>query len=149
MIPPPCTCEAPGFCARHNVDKGPTWFALCRIREDYRRAWDEGRGPGQPACPSPTPRTTTGQIAARPAPAVQDCPIIGERCEAIRVNLLSLFCTADLATIPGSCGAEKRARAVAMLALRLAGKAPPCRRQGLSSSQPRREGRSQSGAGDQ
>jgi hypothetical protein len=42
-----CTCKEPGWCERHQVHKSAHWHHLCQTREPYRRAWDEGRGPGQ------------------------------------------------------------------------------------------------------
>src|SRR5262245_11816957 len=45
----PCECAGPGFCARHNVDKGPHWHGLCKTRMDYFAQWEQGRGPGQVA----------------------------------------------------------------------------------------------------
>lgn len=45
-----CECTIPegGFCERHGIYKIPEWVRLCHMRADYRKAWDEGRGPGQP-----------------------------------------------------------------------------------------------------
>jgi hypothetical protein len=43
----PCECPMAGWCERHKVAKGKTWHGLCRTSESYRKAWDEGRGPGQ------------------------------------------------------------------------------------------------------
>lgn len=40
-------CPGPGWCERHQVVKSPHWVKLCQTREDYFRAWEEGRGPGQ------------------------------------------------------------------------------------------------------
>ena len=48
-----CTCkEFPEnqrkmWCERHQCWKTRHWHELCQTRENYRRAWDEGRGPGQ------------------------------------------------------------------------------------------------------
>ena len=48
-----CPCELPtsgvrGFwCDRLGVKMTPHWCHLYQTRENYRRAWDEGRGPGQ------------------------------------------------------------------------------------------------------
>ena len=42
-----CTCQLAGWCDRHNMKKHATWHKLCQSHEDYREAWDAGRGPGQ------------------------------------------------------------------------------------------------------
>lgn len=50
---PDCSCnsfpdgEKRIWCQRHQVWKTRHWVELCQTRADYRRAWDEGRGPGQ------------------------------------------------------------------------------------------------------
>jgi hypothetical protein len=56
-----CECTIPegGFCERHGIYKSPGWVRLCNTRADYRKAWDEGRGPGQP-------RTTVDQKRGGP-----------------------------------------------------------------------------------
>lgn len=41
-----CDCKLAGYCNRHGIHKSEKWFELCRD-ESYRRAWDEGAGPGQ------------------------------------------------------------------------------------------------------
>lgn len=46
----PCVCQPdmfPFFCARHRCEKTEHFLHLCRDREDYRRLWDEDRGPLQ------------------------------------------------------------------------------------------------------
>ena len=43
----PCECPEPGWCERHKIYKTPHWHRLCQTNESYRKAWDEGRGPGQ------------------------------------------------------------------------------------------------------
>jgi hypothetical protein len=35
------------WCERHKCWKTRNWVKLCQTRADYRKAWDEGRGPGQ------------------------------------------------------------------------------------------------------
>lgn len=47
----PCDCPLAGYCERHEIYKTATWQRLCSTRDDYRRAWDSGRGPGQPERP--------------------------------------------------------------------------------------------------
>jgi hypothetical protein len=42
-----CECTEPGWCERHKMMKPAHWHHLCQTRENYRIAWDEGRGPGQ------------------------------------------------------------------------------------------------------
>jgi len=42
-----CTCDGPGYCSRHNVQKTEILFKLCQQRQDYFQAWEEKRGPGQ------------------------------------------------------------------------------------------------------
>jgi hypothetical protein len=42
-----CECAEPGWCERHKMMKPAHWHHLCQTRENYRLAWDEGRGPGQ------------------------------------------------------------------------------------------------------
>lgn len=48
----PCQCVfAPGermaWCPRHKLKKTRHWVHLCQTHAGYRRAWDEGKGPGQ------------------------------------------------------------------------------------------------------
>jgi len=43
----PCECQKAGWCERHQVLKPQGWVRLCQVNNDYRSAWDEGRGPGQ------------------------------------------------------------------------------------------------------
>lgn len=53
-----CRCPEPGWCPYHQVNKPPGWWGLCQRRPEYRRAWAEGRGPGQDPPrngPGPTP----------------------------------------------------------------------------------------------
>ena len=42
-----CTCKNPGFCERHQVEKGKHWHHLCQTSEKYFKLWEEGNGPGQ------------------------------------------------------------------------------------------------------
>ena len=47
-----CECTIPpgkrvGWCPHHKVYKTANWIRLCKTRPGYRKAWDEGRGPGQ------------------------------------------------------------------------------------------------------
>ena len=50
---PDCDCnqfpenERLMWCERHHCWKTRNWVKLCQTRADYRKAWDEGRGPGQ------------------------------------------------------------------------------------------------------
>ena len=56
-----CQCEGPGYCERHDVKKSPHWFHLCRTRDDYFQAWEQGRGPGQKQTKKPRkPRKPAG-----------------------------------------------------------------------------------------
>jgi hypothetical protein len=48
----PCECvikegERAAWCPRHKVWKNKHWIHLCHTRPGYRKAWEEGRGPGQ------------------------------------------------------------------------------------------------------
>lgn len=58
---PECTCkEFPEnqrkmWCERHQCWKSKHWHELCQTRENYRLAWDAGRGPGQIKFRSTTP----------------------------------------------------------------------------------------------
>jgi len=104
----PCTCGSFGFCARHGIRKGPHWFRLCQTREDYRQAWEEGRGPGQ------SPR-----VPPRSPPARWTCPVIGGPCDHAALGRTTFYCRLDLPGIPGGCGHLKRARATAILASRI------------------------------
>lgn len=70
------------WCQRHQVWKTRHWFQLCKTRADYRKAWDDGRGPGQVNVATPrnaaikrTPRTKnvgdymkdlTGELGIQP-----------------------------------------------------------------------------------
>ena len=47
----PCECPVSGWCDRHALMKHDNWHQLCQRSEKYRRAWDAGRGPGQPKQP--------------------------------------------------------------------------------------------------
>jgi hypothetical protein len=42
-----CDCPLHGYCQRHGIHKPEAWHKLCKTREDYRLAWNEGHGPGQ------------------------------------------------------------------------------------------------------
>ena len=42
-----CECPNPGFCKRHDMEKGPHLHRLCQTRLDYFVMWEEGHGPGQ------------------------------------------------------------------------------------------------------
>ena len=35
------------MCERHGIHKDTHWHHLCQTRVEYRKAWDEGHGPGQ------------------------------------------------------------------------------------------------------
>lgn len=62
-----CTCPIAGYCARHRVDKTEHWHKLCQTRDDYRAAWDAGRGPGQsrkPLTPEKMARLERSKAAA-------------------------------------------------------------------------------------
>lgn len=50
--PSSCTCPLAGYCEKHRVNKTEHWHHLCQTRQDYRQAWDDGRGPGQERDPS-------------------------------------------------------------------------------------------------
>jgi hypothetical protein len=51
------TCGAQaGWCEKHGLHKTLHWVQLCRTKPAYRRAWDEGRGPGQARPAGSTPR---------------------------------------------------------------------------------------------
>ncbi|MDB5387175.1 MAG: hypothetical protein JWM11_2821 [Planctomycetaceae bacterium] len=50
MRPPivtPCECQQAGWCHRHQIDKTPALFELCRRSPGHFRLWEEGRGPLQ------------------------------------------------------------------------------------------------------
>lgn len=48
-----CPIANGGFCERHAVEKRAHWVELCRReKDDYWRAWEAGRGPGQRRMPS-------------------------------------------------------------------------------------------------
>ena len=42
-----CECPNPGFCKRHDMQKGPHLHRLCQTRMDYFQMWEDGHGPGQ------------------------------------------------------------------------------------------------------
>ena len=42
-----CECPVSGFCKRHNVEKTPHLWTLCRTKEEYFEAWEKNYGPGQ------------------------------------------------------------------------------------------------------
>jgi hypothetical protein len=70
-----CSLEA-GHCDRHRVYKTARWKELCRLREDYFQAWEEGRGPGQVNSPQnrPKARRRRIQISSRRVRAVPTLP---------------------------------------------------------------------------
>lgn len=53
---PECECPAAGFCSRHVMHKHAAWHRLCQTKENYRKAWDDGVGPGQPKKEKPSER---------------------------------------------------------------------------------------------
>lgn len=64
-----CPCKLPEsgdrmyHCDRLDCDMTPHWCMLYQTRENYRQAWDEGRGPGQglgPRHPPPKPPSGPG-----------------------------------------------------------------------------------------
>lgn len=42
-----CECLLAGYCNRHKVRKSARMVELCQTHDDYRDAWEQGRGPGQ------------------------------------------------------------------------------------------------------
>lgn len=54
------------WCERHKCWKTRQWQKLCQTRADYRRAWDEGRGPGQVKGGTPGKTTVTRKPAQQP-----------------------------------------------------------------------------------
>lgn len=52
----PCECPLSGWCNRHAMFKHEAWHGLCQKNADYRRAWDNGDGPGQPRQEQPSER---------------------------------------------------------------------------------------------
>ena len=56
VAPADCTCPAGvqqdgpagiAFCQQHTCEKTPHWRKLCRESADFRRLWEENKGPGQ------------------------------------------------------------------------------------------------------
>jgi len=76
----PCSCQGPGYCPRHAVPKGPTWFKLYRTRPNYRPLWDGGRGLGQLRVggigPSPDSGPRQGPLPARRGPGTSLKPLL-------------------------------------------------------------------------
>lgn len=58
-------CPGRGQCPRFGIFMGDRWALLCRTREDYRKLWLEGRGPGQPIA-NGEHRTIVAADAERP-----------------------------------------------------------------------------------
>lgn len=72
-----CRCEGPPasagkfWCPRHGVTKTRHLWLLCLRRDDYYRAWEEGRGPGQVSAAARPAAEGDREAAYRAAIAVQ------------------------------------------------------------------------------
>ena len=69
------------WCERHQCWKTRNWVKLCQTRADYRKAWDEGRGPGQVKGATPGKTTIKREPNNEPAKYLA-CPhrgkVVGE-----------------------------------------------------------------------
>jgi hypothetical protein len=84
--PHECECVIPegsktGWCPYHKIRKTRHWVHLCQTKPGYRKAWDEGRGPGQ-NLPKKTPVNLFTGKRAKPGPGRQLRRILG--CSAKR-----------------------------------------------------------------
>ncbi len=104
------SCTGPGYCEKHGLWKTAHWVQLCKTRPEYRRAWGEGRGPGQASAkdasrpPQPVSAANTYRqrlwehIRAR----LQDTP---EHRTAVEIELVLDRCEEHSAW-PCSCGGK-------------------------------------------
>jgi len=60
--PLPCDDRKDGRCVRFGISAHQPWCLLCETKPAYRKAWEEGRGPGQGEFAGPTdkPLPTNG-----------------------------------------------------------------------------------------
>ncbi len=118
-----CTCPLAGFCSRHGVQKTNRMVHLCRNRQDYWQAWEEGRGPGQMRSTkhkvAEDPETNPGSsnydgkvIIKRNTPTAWDA-IHSYLAEAIRTNKewipekeIERYRSEWVPTIPQQCGCK-------------------------------------------
>jgi hypothetical protein len=89
-----CTCPLAGHCDRHNVYKTEHWHHLCQTRQDYRQAWDDGRGPGQQRTEAETLRQRSERIVC-PHKSNNECGIVSSICgQAIAIaDTTCIACT--------------------------------------------------------
>jgi len=66
-----CPIPDGGDCPRHGIFKPAHWVRLCREKERYWQAWEEGRGPGQarPEKQAYPPRSAVSRANKTPARA--------------------------------------------------------------------------------
>jgi hypothetical protein len=95
-----CTITDGGWCEKHNVYKPVHWVHLCRTRENYFIAWEEGRGPGQRRIVAgmPTTKKPKRGIGDRVEKILKTLGITPERY----VEVKRLF------GLPPTCGCAKR-----------------------------------------
>jgi hypothetical protein len=59
-----------GWCDRHGLQKTDSQWKLCQTRDNYRKAWDEGRLHGQAGCTDPAKEAKRAQLRERVAKRV-------------------------------------------------------------------------------
>lgn len=89
---PECPCPEPPagetrfWCERHRCWKTRHWRTLCQTRPEYRQAWEDGRGPGQPVSPETA-------AVAESAAAWLRCPYRGQSIAKIRGGVVGCGCS--------------------------------------------------------
>lgn len=80
-----------GWCEVHQLDKSAYRVKLCQTKPNYRRAWDEGRGPGQvegqkrkPKPPRQGPGTELHKLLAKLG--IRETPSCGCRSRERQMN---------------------------------------------------------------
>jgi len=86
-----CECPDPGDaayfdCKRHGIRKHSHWRTLCQTREEYFRAWEEGRGPGQKPWDPSQPSRGLGDTVAKVTAALGIKPCGGCKKRQERLN---------------------------------------------------------------
>jgi hypothetical protein len=101
MTPPPCDpCPLPTtgdgwfWCERHRCKKHPHWVTLCIAGEEYFRAWEEGRGPGQTRPADAAPKQPPDPAAA--ASRVAQLAVCAECPELEDEDPPGLYCLRDV-----------------------------------------------------
>lgn len=111
----PCECTVPGFCPRHKIHKTSHWWKLCQDKENYRAAWDAGKGPG---CPIKGRQCAAPEVAATHLAKCRTCP------QHRRKGVVQEWCQLDIR--PREDGSECNVHAIRAFMPRALGLLPPC-----------------------